>query len=229
MQKEDAITRCGTRPLSYFRLLADEVLERQSKTARLFLLQTSVPERFTAELAEALTGRKDSTQWLAKLIHTNLFITATGTDEVWYQYHPLFAEFLRRRLTERPASGTGTTSPRHAVGFAGHGLLSEAIAHAIRASDFVKAGEWIEQACDAAMQYGQLATMRQWLDALPPTVVENHPGLNIWYGWVVALQNDFDAIELYLRQAEIQARRFRQTEPCWKPEVEKISWQNCGN
>lgn len=202
-----------------FEYLAGEVLEHQSKTAQQFLLQTSVPERFTADLANALTTRTDSAKWLAKLTRAHLFITVTGADEVWYQYHPLFAEFLRGRLRAREPNQEHELHARAAQWLVRHGHYSEAIAHALRAKEYVKAGEWIEFACDAAMQHGQLATMRRWLDALPRDVVAQSPGLNIWYGWVLALQHEFEAMERHLKQAERQARRLARTERFWKTEV----------
>ena len=64
--------------------------------------------------------------------------------------------------------------------------------------------------------------MRQWLDALPPTVVAQSPNLNIWYGWVLALQNEFEAMQPYLGQAQKQAQRLGRTQKCWRSEARMV-------
>src|SRR5512133_819118 len=60
------------RPASEY-LLA-EVLQRQPQDTRDFLLATSVAERFTAELANAMTGREDSAHFAENLVADNVFI-----------------------------------------------------------------------------------------------------------------------------------------------------------
>jgi ATP/maltotriose-dependent transcriptional regulator MalT len=134
----------------------------------------------------------------------------------------LFAEFLRRRLRASDPGQERELHRRAARWLAHQRLFPEAIAHALQAEDFTQAGEWIEYACDAAMQHGQLATIRQWLGALPPKVVANSPGLNIWYGWALALQNEFEAMETHLEQAEKQARRLARAQRFWKTEVRMV-------
>ena len=84
------------RPASEY-LLA-EVLRRQPEDARDFLLATSVAGRFTADLANALTGRSDSAHVAEQLVADNIFIERLDTQPPWYRYHHLFAELLQAEL-----------------------------------------------------------------------------------------------------------------------------------
>src|SRR5204862_205023 len=84
------------RPASEY-LLA-EVLRRQTDETRDFLLATSVAERFTADLANAMTERSDSAHLAERLVADNVFIERLDTQPPWYRYHHLFAELLRAEL-----------------------------------------------------------------------------------------------------------------------------------
>src|SRR5918998_51543 len=72
--------------------LADEVLVRQPEGVREFLLETSVLERMSAPLCDALTGRDDGQEMLERLERENLFVGPLDDDRVWYRYHHLFAD-----------------------------------------------------------------------------------------------------------------------------------------
>ena len=66
--------------------LADEVLARQPADVRGFLLRTSVLERMSAPLCNALHGRDDGQEMLERLERENLFVVALDDERRWY--HP---------------------------------------------------------------------------------------------------------------------------------------------
>ena len=78
--------------------LLAEVLAQQSPELRVFLLQTSIADVLSAELADAITGRRDGELSLARLEHEHALVSALGADRAWFRYHPLFAELLRSQL-----------------------------------------------------------------------------------------------------------------------------------
>jgi LuxR family transcriptional regulator, maltose regulon positive regulatory protein len=84
------------RPASEY-LLA-EVLRQQPEDVCDFLLATSVAGRFTADLANDLTGRSDSAHVAEQLVADNIFIERLDTQPPWYRYHHLFAELLQAEL-----------------------------------------------------------------------------------------------------------------------------------
>ena len=92
--------------------LAEEVLERQPEDVREFLLETSVLERMSAPLCDALTGRYDGQEMLERLERENLFVVAFDDERRWYRYHHLFADFLRAASSGKPRAGRGAPPSR---------------------------------------------------------------------------------------------------------------------
>ncbi len=80
--------------------LVDEVLARQSDDIRQFLLKTSVLDRLTGPLCDAVTGRGDGKATLVALERANLFLVPLDDKRQWYRYHHLFADVLRAHLAE---------------------------------------------------------------------------------------------------------------------------------
>ena len=78
--------------------LLNEILERQPDGRREFLLRTSVPDTITAELADALTGRRDGGRVLEELAAANFLVSGHVGAETRYRYHGLLLEFLRAQL-----------------------------------------------------------------------------------------------------------------------------------
>src|ERR1700722_128852 len=75
--------------------LVEEVLARQRTDVRDFLLTTSVLERLTGPLCDAVTGRAGGTAALVALERANLFLVSLDDRRQWYRYHHLFADVLR--------------------------------------------------------------------------------------------------------------------------------------
>jgi LuxR family maltose regulon positive regulatory protein len=78
--------------------LMEEVCDRQTPDVKDFLLKTSILERLSAPLCDAVTEKADSQHTLEMLEQANLFIVPLDQDCMWYRYHRLFADLLRQRL-----------------------------------------------------------------------------------------------------------------------------------
>ena len=95
--------------------LAEEVLERQSEQVREFLLETSVLERLSGELCDAVTEGTGSQALLEQVERAGLFLVPLDEVRGWWRYHHLFADLLRARLLEeqpgRRCSCTATPRP----------------------------------------------------------------------------------------------------------------------
>jgi len=148
--------------------LADEVLGLVDDELRTFLIQTSVAERFTAELCRQLTGREDAEALIARAEMTNLFLVALDAERRWYRYHHLFADYLRSLLT---SDERRELHERAADYFERYGHGAEAIEHALSAGSIDRAVRLIEREGRAAFEAGELTTLMRWLDALPPDSV----------------------------------------------------------
>jgi LuxR family maltose regulon positive regulatory protein len=116
--------------------LLAEVLERQGEEVRRLLLRTSVLERVSGELADALTGGSGGERILQDLEEANAFVMALDAARSWFRYHRLFAGLLQLEL-RRTAPGEVSELHRVAAGwFAGHGFPVEAVRHAQGARDW---------------------------------------------------------------------------------------------
>jgi len=121
------------RPASEY-LLA-EVLRGQPEEVRDFMLATSLAERFTPDLADAMIGRTDSGQIAERLVAENLFIDRLKTHPPWYRYHHLFAELLRAELRHTQRGRIPELHSRAARWHFEQGSPMEAVHHALAAGD----------------------------------------------------------------------------------------------
>src|SRR3712207_2311197 len=69
-----------------FDFLAEEVLQRQTDRVQTFLLETSILDRLSGPLCDALTGRNDGQRTLERLERENLFVVPLDDDRLWYRY-----------------------------------------------------------------------------------------------------------------------------------------------
>jgi LuxR family maltose regulon positive regulatory protein len=189
--------------------LADEVLNRQPDDIRQFLYQTSILERLSGDLCNAVTGRTDGQKILEALEAANLFIVPLDDERRWYRYHHLFGELLTHRFAARtPAGAVHNTHLRAAEWFREQGSLPDAIYHALCVEDFDYAAPLIEQAGMDLLLKIEVRTLSGWLERLPDALFQSRPWLNVIYAWMryvqVANSEDLIPIEARLEQAEQQ-------------------------
>src|SRR3954447_20704523 len=72
--------------------LAEEVLSRQTEDVRQFLLQTSILERLSGPLCDAVTGQLGGKGTLARLERMNLFLVPLDDRRECYRFHQLFSD-----------------------------------------------------------------------------------------------------------------------------------------
>ncbi len=112
--------------------LMAEVLDRAPEPTRSFLRQTSVLDRLSAPLCDALTGRDDSQAILEHLESANLFLLPLDNRREWYRYHVLFAQVLRLTLA---AQERVELYQKASAWFAAHELGELATLHARLAAE----------------------------------------------------------------------------------------------
>src|SRR5215472_1044286 len=194
--------------------LTEEVLERQPDSVRGFLLETSILERLSGPLADAVTGRSDGQLMLETLERANLFLVALDEERHWYRYHRLFADLLRVRLEERDRGLTGELHRRAAAWCEEHGLVDEALRHSLAARDAHRAAEIVERHVDEILGRGEGATLRRWLSALSTDAVRSRPGLCLMQAIAAFNAGHLTSAEAWLEDAErALAPGVRESEP----------------
>jgi len=182
--------------------LVEEVLRRQPASIRTFLLETSILDRLSAALCDAVIGRDDGRAMLQELDRANLFLVALDDRRQWYRYHRLFADVLGAHLEQEQPEQVPELHRRASAWFERNGAPTEAIRHAMAAADFERAATLVELAIPAMRQARQETTALAWLRALPDDVVATRPVLSVHYAGALLLNGELEGVEAHLRAAE---------------------------
>ncbi|HEX4255277.1 MAG TPA: LuxR C-terminal-related transcriptional regulator [Streptosporangiaceae bacterium] len=181
--------------------LGEEILERQRPELRDFLLETSVLERLSGSLCDAVTGRHDSQQLLEEVDRSGLFVVQLDDIRGWWRYHHLFADLLRVRL-EPDAERTRRLHRRAAAWYEQHGLPDDTIRHALAAQEQEWAARLVEEHFDTVFNLrGEQATIQSWLPALAPDVVRGRPRLLLAQAQMASMRGDLATMEPLLNAA----------------------------
>ena len=164
--------------------LGAEVLARQPQPLRRFLLRTSILERLSGSLCDALLETTDSAEVLIQLERTNLFLIPMDEHRRWYRYHHLFAELLRLELTGREPELKPVLHRRAASWYRQAGDVEAAIDHATTAGDFAEAADLIGRHWLPYWRQGRDATVERWLRGLPDAVLAANPLLAVAAAWI---------------------------------------------
>jgi LuxR family maltose regulon positive regulatory protein len=182
--------------------LVEEVLTRQPEPVRSFLLQTAILDRLSGSLCDAVTGQEKGNVRLEALEHGNFFVVALDDTRHWYRYHHLFAEVLSAHLLAEQPDQVAMLHRRASEWYEQHGSASEAIRHALAASDFARAADLVELGVLAMLRSRQEATLLDWLKVLPDEVLRCRPVLSVAYAHVLLASGEREGIEERLRDAE---------------------------
>jgi ATP/maltotriose-dependent transcriptional regulator MalT len=182
--------------------LAEEVLQRQAEHVRHFLLRTSILDRLSGPLCDAVTGRDGGKAKLAELEQENLLLVPLDDRRQWYRYHQLFADVLQAHLLDEQPDDVPELHRRASTWYQQNGEPSEAIDHALAANDFKRAAGLVELAIPALRRDRREATLRRWLKVIPDELVRVRPVLNIGFVGALVAGGELEGIEDRLEDAE---------------------------
>ena len=147
--------------------LLAEVLERQRPDVRRLLLRTSVLERVSGPLADALTGGTGGEQILRELEAANAFVVPVDAARSWFRYHHLFAGLLTLELRRTAPAEADALHRAAARWFTDHGYPVEAVRHAQAAGDWAAAVRLLADHWPGLQLDGQAATVHELLTSFP--------------------------------------------------------------
>ncbi|MEJ2738137.1 MAG: LuxR family transcriptional regulator, partial [Anaerolineae bacterium] len=189
--------------------LTDEVLRQQPQGTRDFLMQTSILDRLSGPLCDAVTKRKDSQAILEALEAANLFIVPLDNERCWYRYHALFCDLLRQRLYQSTASSAGDEGQgvaeyhiRASEWYENNGLEIDAFHHAAAANDIERAARLMEGDWMPLPFRGAVRPVLNWLKSLPATVLDARPLLWVTYASTLLGAGQRTGVEQKLQAAE---------------------------
>jgi LuxR family maltose regulon positive regulatory protein len=147
--------------------LTEEVLARLPEKHRSFMLQTSILERLSAQLCEAVTGQSGAQATLKQLADANLFITPMDNQLTCYRYHNLLSDLLSKRLQATQPEIVIELHRRASHWYEQNHFPDLSIEHAIAGMDYDRASRLIEGIAERLLMNGEAASLLRWLEALP--------------------------------------------------------------
>src|ERR1700749_3980053 len=110
-------------------------------------------------------------------MRANLLLLPADTEQDWYRYHPLFADFLRATL-QREAREEFRQLHRRAAGWtADRGFMNEAVAHALAAQDQALAADLLATSAMDNVRAGRVADTARAIATLPDAEVRRRAPL----------------------------------------------------
>jgi LuxR family transcriptional regulator, maltose regulon positive regulatory protein len=182
--------------------LGFEVLDGQPPEVREFLLRTSVLDRMSGPLCDAVAQVESSTARLDELERAGLFLLPLDTKRRWYRCHHLFRELLRHELERTDPDSVEALHRRAAAWYRERGSASEAIQHAIAGGDAAGASELITEHWYGFLQRGRIETVAGWLEALGDEAVSADAALCLTRAWIAVNTGDLAEVGRWIRAAE---------------------------
>lgn len=167
-----------------------EVLSTLSTERQRFLVRTSILERLSGPLCDAVLGRTGSARTLESLERENLLLVPLDRERAWYRYHHLFRDVLLDELQRREPDRIPELHGRAAAWFRDADSTEEAIEHAYLAGDVDGAAQLLQRMALASYQRGRLPMLRDWLQRIGEEGVARNVGLAILAAYVGGLGGD---------------------------------------
>jgi LuxR family maltose regulon positive regulatory protein len=201
--------------------LLDEVYSRLSNELQDFLLRTSILERFSMPLCDALRSVEDplrsetlqsnpparSSFALIEMVErANLFLIALDNQRTWYRYHHLFSELLRHRLLmEKDSRFIANLHREASCWYETQGYLREAAKHAFQVPDRRFVIEFVERQGFHLTERSEVPLQLEWFRQLTESEISSSPWLCVIHAWALVLDNRSDyrsQVLVRLAQAE---------------------------
>jgi LuxR family maltose regulon positive regulatory protein len=178
-----------------FGALTDEVLRSSPEHERRFILETSVLDRFNADLCARVLGDDATTRGAFRtLTRTSLLLSPLDRGRTWFRCHHLLREVLHQRLMEDDPERARALHVRAGAWFeteGGESELHEAMHHYLAACEWDLAAELLTRHSIRFVQSGALGgRARDWLARFPANVVRDDARLCYVSALLAALDGD---------------------------------------
>ncbi len=143
--------------------LRSELLADRSRSDVAFLTRTSILERMTGPLCDAVLERSGSAATLDELERHNLLVMPLDRRRQWYRYHHLLRELLEVELHSIEPEVVAGLHARAAAWFEAHDEPDAAIAHAQRSGDAEHVARLVLRYANPVWASGRVDTVLQWM------------------------------------------------------------------
>ena len=158
-----AIARFGGDDRVVSDYVADSLLSELMAEEVAFLRRTSVLDRLSGPLCDAVLDDAGSARTLRDLARANGLVVPLDRTDEWYRYHGLLAQTLRAELRRHEPKLERELHRRASRWYADHDDVDAAIRHAAAAEDVRLAGDLLWANAFRYIPQGHNATVRRWL------------------------------------------------------------------
>jgi len=183
--------------------LRSELLDRLPGPHVSFLTRTSVLERMSGPLCDAVLGMSGSAATLAELARSNLLVVPLDRQGQWYRYHHLFGDMLAAELHRLEPGLIPDLQRRAAQWHERNGRPGEALDYWMQAGDADSVARLVAVLAFPAYQRGMVATAERWFRWIEDRgKAENYPPVAVMAALAAALTGKPDDAERWARAAE---------------------------
>ena len=219
--------------------LMEEIMAAQSPEIQHFLLYTSILDRLTAPLCDAvlshdeqslpdIEGRKggreisqlvQATSALNYLERENIFLVSLDDERIWFRYHHLFADLLRARLLQTEPGMVTLLHIRASAWLEHYGFIPEAIDHLLAVREYEQAADLIERSGPDRLAKSDPSVFHK-ADRLPRHMLITRPKIGLYHAWLKIIQGHIEeALPLLAGIAQHLASTNLKTEQQWMKTV----------
>ena len=162
--------------------LFSQVLTKLTAETQLFLFHSSILDRVSASLGQAVAMPDSSPEevqaLLQDLVAANVFTIPLDQSRQWFRFHHLFQDFLLTNLRENNSPEFVASLHRRASAwYAGHDYIEEALRHSLTAGDVETAVELVALNRHELINQESYQRLTRWLKMFPQQVIEESPDL----------------------------------------------------
>jgi LuxR family maltose regulon positive regulatory protein len=196
--------------------LRAEHLARLSPDEVEFLTRTSVLDRMSGQLCDAVLERHDSARMLEAFEAKNLLVIPLDHKRRWFRYHHLFREMLAAELEHREPELVATLNRRAATWCEANDQPEAAIEYAAAAKDVDVLARLVTGLAFPFYRTGRVSTVERWLTRFDdPRLLERYPAIAVFGVWLHALRGRPDEAERWA--VAVEASEFEGAMPDGSP------------
>lgn len=176
-----------------FDYFAEEVFSREPDETQDLLLHLSLLESMPLDICSRFFPDKRCSQALPELAQKNVFLTAAGEGNLdeEYRFHPLFRDFLLRRLrSEIGRAGVAAERNKIAEFFLENNQWVEAMPYLIEAENYESASRTIAEKGGEWIASGAFTSLGIFVESIPNEFMEKFPRALLHKAEITRLQGD---------------------------------------
>lgn len=175
----------GARWMSEY--LDDNIFQHLTPDARQFLTRCAIVETLSADLCQVLSAQGNASRMLVWLADQNLFLQRLDDAGNLFRIHPVFREFLLKRLQEEDPAAIPALHSQASGWYAARGQMAEAISHAFDANDIEGAARLVNRAARDMLEHSNILALLGWIARLPDDVASRYLDLRLAEAWALTL------------------------------------------